>query len=89
MIVRFASALTDLISTSHSSASPFSLVNGPNVQLETVKRAEDDDHKSSKATIIIRLFEQFGGHAKPTLKMYVRIASDHMYASGLMGQLRT
>jgi alpha-mannosidase len=63
--------LTDFISTPHSAASPFRLVNGPNVQLETVKRAEDDNHSSGKATIIIRLFEQLGGHAKPTLKMYV------------------
>ena len=71
MAVRYASALTDCLSTSHSAASPFRLVNAPNVQLETVKRAEDDDHSSNRATIIIRLFEQLGGHAKPTLKMYV------------------
>lgn len=77
MIVRFASALTDFVSTSHSAASPFKLINGPNVQLETVKRAEDDNHSSSKATIIIRLFEQLGGHAKPTLKMYVYTSHDN------------
>jgi alpha-mannosidase len=71
LIVRFASALTDCLSTPHSAASPFSLVNAPNVQLETIKRAEDDDHSSNKATIIIRMFEQLGGHAKPVLKMYV------------------
>jgi alpha-mannosidase len=67
--VRFAPALADCLSTPHSAGSPFKLVNAPNVQLETIKRAEDDDHSSGKATIIIRLFEQLGGHAKPVLKM--------------------
>jgi hypothetical protein len=59
--VRFAPALADCLSTPHSAGSPFKLVNAPN--------AEDDDHSSGKATIIIRLFEQLGGHAKPVLKM--------------------
>lgn len=70
-VVRFAPALSDYLSTPHSAASPFKLVNAPNVQLETIKRAEDDDHSSNKATLIVRLFEQLGGHAKPTLKVYV------------------
>lgn len=55
----------------HSAASPFKLLGAPNVQLETVKRGEDDDHSSTKATIIVRLFEQMGGHAKAVFKVYV------------------
>lgn len=47
--------------------SPFS-VSAPNVVLETVKRGEDD--KDGKATtIILRLYEQYGGHANAVLKM--------------------
>lgn len=69
LAVRFAPALSDCLSTPHSAASPFKLVGAPNVQLETIKRAEDDDHSSTKATLIIRAFEQLGGHAKPTLKV--------------------
>lgn len=70
-IVRFAPALSDCLSTPHSAASPFKITTAPNVQLETIKRAEDDDHsaKGNKATLIVRLFEQLGGHAKPVLKI--------------------
>lgn len=57
-----------------ASASPFRVAGAPNVMLETVKRGEDDEHRAGgndKATVILRLFEQFGGHAKATLKMSV------------------
>jgi alpha-mannosidase len=50
----------------------FSLAGAPNVMLETIKRGEEDDESyDSRTTIILRMFEQFGGHAKATLKMWV------------------
>lgn len=36
--------------------------------LETVKRGEDDKDGEAK-TIILRLYEHYGGHARATLKM--------------------
>jgi alpha-mannosidase len=36
--------------------------------LETVKRGEDDI-EGEKTTVVLRLFEQYGGHAKATLRM--------------------
>lgn len=50
------------------SGTPFSVAKAPNVILETIKRGEDD--KDGKATtIILRLFEQYGGHANAVLKI--------------------
>lgn len=44
--------------------------NAPNVILETVKRGEDDVHAEGKEqTLILRLFEQYGGHANAVLQM--------------------
>lgn len=41
-------------------------VDAKNVTLETIKRGEDDERE---VTVILRLFEQFGGHAKATLQL--------------------
>lgn len=41
-----------------------------NVKLETIKRGEDDDALADgHKTIILRLYEHFGGHAQATIKM--------------------
>ena len=40
---------------------PFRVHGAPNVFLETIKRGEDDD--KTKTTIVLRLYEAFGGHA--------------------------
>ncbi|KAK4688271.1 alpha-mannosidase, partial [Tremellales sp. Uapishka_1] len=70
-------------------SSPFKVENAPNVMLETVKRGEDDDFASGETTIILRLIEQFGGHARAILKMIdlavikaelVNIMEDHVGA---------
>ncbi|KAG8743759.1 Glycoside hydrolase, 38 vacuolar alpha mannosidase [Ceratobasidium sp. 414] len=45
----------------------FSVVDAPNVVLETVKRG-DDDH-GSEQTIVVRLYEAFGGHARARLNV--------------------
>ncbi|EIW69817.1 hypothetical protein TREMEDRAFT_43495 [Tremella mesenterica DSM 1558] len=58
----------DIASHALGKASPFSVEHAKNVMLETVKRGEDD-MASGKTTIILRLFEQYGGHAKATLRI--------------------
>lgn len=47
---------------------PFTLRNSPNVILETVKRGDDDDFITSRKpqSVICRLYESKGGHAKAT-----------------------
>lgn len=63
---RLGSASTALTFTGN----PFRVANARNVILETVKRGEDDVHAEGKEqTLILRLFEQFGGHASAVLQM--------------------
>jgi alpha-mannosidase len=50
--------------------SPISLGGAPNVILETIKRGEDDEADGTFC-VILRMFEQYGGHARATLKLYV------------------
>ncbi|KAG9085145.1 Glycoside hydrolase, 38 vacuolar alpha mannosidase [Ceratobasidium sp. UAMH 11750] len=45
----------------------FSVTGAPSVILETVKRG-DDDH-GSEQTIVVRLYEAFGGHARARLNV--------------------
>jgi alpha-mannosidase len=47
---------------------PFAVFGAPNVFLETVKRGEEDS-ESGKHTIILRLYEAFGGHAQARLRI--------------------
>lgn len=46
--------------------SPFYISGPANVFLETIKRG-DEDEKGSKRTVILRLYETLGGHAKTRL----------------------
>jgi alpha-mannosidase len=53
---------------------PFGIQNAPNVFLETIKRGEDDDfskpsHKTASTTLILRVFEAYGGHAHAHLSL--------------------
>ncbi|OCF58446.1 alpha-mannosidase [Kwoniella mangroviensis CBS 10435] len=70
---------------------PFKLQNAPNVMLETIKRGEDDEFSSHKTdgkkTIVLRLYEHLGGHARAVLKVtglnivkaeVVNILEDHL-----------
>ena len=51
-------------------SSPFKVYDAPNVRLETIKRGEDDSFEmDGKKTIIMRVFEHMGGHARACLKM--------------------
>ena len=54
--------------------SPFILEGGRNVILETIKRAEDDidipkKKKRTGSTVILRLYEAYGGHATARLRI--------------------
>lgn len=55
--------------------SPFSVDNAPNVILETIKRGDDDKHTDGHpTTVILRLYEAFGGHAKARLRIASRLS---------------
>ena len=51
----------------------FSVENAPNVILETIKRGDDDDHskKAKETSVVLRLYEAYGGHAQARLRMWV------------------
>lgn len=52
----------------------FNVSGAPNVILETVKRGDDDDFSTNskkERTVILRLYEAFGGHAQASLNVYV------------------
>lgn len=59
---------SSLPSLSTLSKAPFSIRGAPNVILETIKRGDDDD-KNSRTTIILRIYEAFGGHAQAFLRI--------------------
>ncbi|KAG6332318.1 hypothetical protein ID866_6771 [Astraeus odoratus] len=50
---------------------PFTLHGTPNIILETVKRGEDDDFETPNATktVILRLYEAFGGRGRTELRI--------------------
>lgn len=68
--------VSDLSAAGLDTRSPFSLSEYRNVFIETIKRAEDDDFSNSKdqeKTVILRLYEAYGGHASVNL-----LVSDHV-----------
>ncbi|KAK0458541.1 glycoside hydrolase family 38 protein [Desarmillaria tabescens] len=50
-----------------ASSAPFAVHGAPNVFLETVKRGEDDT--KDVTTVVLRLYEAFGGHARAALRV--------------------
>ena len=67
---------------------PFSLRGAPNVFLETIKRGELDDFTSKAAghpkTVILRLYEAFGGHARATLNIADHVSVRRAYVTNLL-----
>ena len=64
---------------------PFKLEGAHNVQLETVKRGEDDDYtKDGSTTIILRVYEAFGGHARAHLKISDDIPVEKAHLTNLL-----
>ncbi|WWD20554.1 hypothetical protein CI109_105030 [Kwoniella shandongensis] len=86
--LRYSTQPARIALSPHGLSSPFKLENAPNVMLETIKRGEDDDFvDGGKKTIILRLYEHLGGHARATLKVtgltvikaeIVNILEDHV-----------
>ncbi|KAF5376659.1 hypothetical protein D9615_007835 [Tricholomella constricta] len=66
--------------------SPFTVEGARNVFLETVKRGENDDHsdKSTEATVVLRLYEAFGGHAQAKLRIASHLAVSKAYVTNLL-----
>ncbi|KAF8878221.1 glycoside hydrolase family 38 protein [Infundibulicybe gibba] len=69
--------------------SPFSIKGGKNVFLETIKRGEDDnlgEKSASKATatVVLRLYEAFGGHAQVQLHVASHINIIKAFATNLL-----
>ncbi|KAH7908394.1 glycoside hydrolase family 38 protein [Hygrophoropsis aurantiaca] len=73
-------------SISAVSKTPFWLEGAPNVFIETIKRGEDDDFgpNGSTTTVILRLYEAFGGHAQVKLKVAPRIHVTKAYTTNLL-----
>ncbi|EPQ55548.1 glycoside hydrolase family 38 protein [Gloeophyllum trabeum ATCC 11539] len=61
---------------------PFTIEGARNVYLETIKRGDDDDFSSTDITktIVLRLYEAFGGHAKVKLRVagFVNVAAAYV-----------
>ncbi|KAF9459521.1 glycoside hydrolase family 38 protein [Collybia nuda] len=67
--------------------SPFTVEGARNVFLETVKRGEDDDFKAKHpetVTVVLRLYEAFGGHAQAQLKIAKHLAVREAYITNLL-----
>ncbi|KAF8064431.1 glycoside hydrolase family 38 protein [Lyophyllum atratum] len=65
---------------------PFSVEGARNVFLETIKRGEDDDfcNDSGSTTVILRLYEAFGGHAQAKLRIASHLAVSKAYVTNLL-----
>jgi alpha-mannosidase len=69
--------------------SPFRLEGAHNIILETIKRAEDDidlpkKKKRTGATIILRLYEAYGGHATARLRIASHLAVKKAWIADLL-----
>ncbi|KAL4077552.1 glycoside hydrolase family 38 protein [Scleroderma citrinum] len=65
---------------------PFSLHGAPNIFLETIKRGENDDFERSGGTktLILRLYEAFGGHGRTQLKIAPHLRVLEAYTTNLL-----
>lgn len=68
------------------SRSPFWLEGSPNVILETIKRGENDDFESKSAnkTVILRLYEAYGGHGRVQLRTSPFVRVEEVYLTNLL-----
>ncbi|GLB44397.1 putative alpha mannosidase, middle domain [Lyophyllum shimeji] len=65
---------------------PFAVEGARNVFLETMKRGENDDHAadSGATTIVLRLYEAFGGHAQAKLRIASHLPVSKAYVTNLL-----
>jgi alpha-mannosidase len=66
--------------------SPFRLEGAHNVILETIKRAEDDIKKKKRigSTVILRLYEAYGGHATVRLRIAGHLVVEKAWLANLL-----
>ena len=84
--VRVSSGPNDSV-LSAPSKPPFSLYGAHNVVLETVKRGDDDDFSSASKqpkSIVLRLYEAFGGHARAFLRVSKDLGAIKAYTTNLL-----
>jgi len=89
--VRYLSELSE--SVLFTLKSPFVVKGAPNVFLETIKRGEDDNfgskdadpnNRSSTTTVILRMYEAFGGHAHAQLRIASHLPISKAYLTNLL-----
>ncbi|KAL4267030.1 glycosyl hydrolase 38 family protein [Pleurotus pulmonarius] len=69
--------------------SPFIVEGAKNIVLETIKRGEDDTYSATKGkksvtTIVLRLYEAFGGHANAQLRIASHIPVAKAYLTNFL-----
>ena len=66
--------------------SPFMIEEASNVFLETIKRGEDDilGLQESEPTIILRLYEAYGGHGRAILKVASHVPIRKAFVTNLL-----
>jgi alpha-mannosidase len=64
---------------------PFWLEGAPNIILETIKRGEDDfEPNASSTTVILRLYEAFGGHGSVKLHVGKQVPVKRAYVTNIL-----
>ncbi|KAF7327956.1 Glycoside hydrolase family 38 protein [Mycena kentingensis (nom. inval.)] len=66
--------------------SPFNLVGASNVILETVKRG-DMDSKSGETSVVLRIYEAFGGRASAQLRIATGLGVEAAYETNLLEEV--
>ncbi|KII92975.1 glycoside hydrolase family 38 protein [Plicaturopsis crispa FD-325 SS-3] len=76
----------DIEATLASLKTPFIIEGAPNVFLETIKRGEDDFEAKgiSTTTVVLRLYEAFGGHGQAKLKIASHIPVSKAFVTNLL-----
>jgi alpha-mannosidase len=63
--------------------SPFKVLGASNVFLETIKRGDGDKH-DSETTVILRLYEAYGGHARVALNIGSQLSVQKAFVTNLL-----
>lgn len=69
---------------------PFRLDGSPNVFLETIKRGEGDfESKGANKTVVLRLYEAYGGHGRAQLRVSPHVQVINAYLTNLLEDHKT
>jgi alpha-mannosidase len=64
--------------------SPFMLSGAKNVFLETVKRGDLDSDVDGKRTVVLRIYEAYGGHVQVNLHVTGSLCAQAAYSTNLL-----